>query len=343
MVRELIWDLMEALSGAVPRSEGGPGIPYGRKGNRSGHGPRGRRFAPKSRRFTGISVPGVAREAPQEGPARPFEGVITIEPGTRDADAVLQDLYEAGDEDGRMLSARNEVEWERTRRTLRRWLPAPPARLLDIGGASGRYADWLGQIGYDVLVVDLVPKHVDLARARGVRAETGDARALTQADDSADAVLLMGPLYHLPSAEDRSRALAEAARVCRPGGQVVAAAMSRWAKPAVRAARGELGDTEIQRHMEAVLRTGRDADGDDFDQVSYNHDPGEFLAELEAAGLREAEVIGVEGPLGAAAREDTALNAYALRVADAAESLAPHLSIHLLGRGRAPRERGRGD
>ncbi|ASO21509.1 SAM-dependent methyltransferase [Actinoalloteichus hoggarensis] len=252
-----------------------------------------------------------------------------------DADSVLRRLYEAGDEDARMAAAQNEVEWRRTGEVPRRWLPDPPARLLDVGGASGRYTEWLIRLGYEVSIVDLVARHVDQARARGISAKIGDARDLTHAADSVDVVLLMGPLYHLPSAADRARALSEAVRVCRGGGQIIVAAMSRWAKPAVRAARGGLHDVEIRRHLAAILRTGRDVAGSDFDRVSYNHDPGELVTELETAGLRDVEILGVEGPLGAAARVDTRLNDYALRTARIAESLAPHLSIHLLGRGRA--------
>jgi SAM-dependent methyltransferase len=60
-------------------------------------------------------------------------------------------------------------------------------------------------------------------------AEVGDARALRLADASADAVLLLGPLYHLPERAGRLKALAEARRVRRPGAMVLAAAISRLA------------------------------------------------------------------------------------------------------------------
>lgn len=171
-------------------------------------------------------------------------------------------VYRAGDEDARMTFPRNAVEWRRTRELLVRWLPGAPARVLDIGGASGRYAGWLRELGYAVRLIDLVPEHVAQARARGVPAVVGDARRLPAPDGRADAVLLLGPLYHLVSGSDRAVAWAEAARVCRPGGLVVAAGMSRWAKPAVHAARGELGDPETLRHLSVVLESGHDADGD---------------------------------------------------------------------------------
>jgi SAM-dependent methyltransferase len=243
-------------------------------------------------------------------------------------------VYEAGDEDGRLLKERNLVEWERTCEVLGRWLPAAPGRILDVGGASGRYASWLSGLGYRVHVVDPVPRHVAQARARGLEAFEGDARDLGYPDGWADAVLLLGPLYHLPEASERARALAEAARVCAPGGVVVAAAMSRWAKPAEYAARQSLGDVEVQRQMLRLLQTGHDADGNAFDQTSYNHDPDQLRAELSEVGLVDIELVGVEGPLGSFARENPQLNQVAVRAARVSEHLAPHLSLHLLARGR---------
>jgi SAM-dependent methyltransferase len=243
-------------------------------------------------------------------------------------------VYEAGDEDGRLGKERNLVEWERTCEVLRRWLPAPPGRILDVGGASGRYASWLSGLGYALQVVDPVPRHVAQARARGLDAHTGDARDLSYPDGWAGAVLLLGPLYHLPGAPDRARALAEAVRVCAPGGVVIVAAMSRWAKPAEYAARNTVSDGEVQRHMLRLLQQGHDADGNAFDQTSYNHDPDQLRAEFAHSGALDIDVVGVEGPLGSFARQDPTLNQVALRAARVAEHLAPHLSLHLLARGR---------
>jgi SAM-dependent methyltransferase len=243
-------------------------------------------------------------------------------------------VYEAGDEDGRLILDRNWVEWERTCEALRRWLPVAPGRILDVGGASGRYASWLSELGYILQVVDPVPRHVAQARARGLEAREGDARDLSFPDGSADAVLLLGPLYHLPEASDRARALTEAVRVCVPGGVIVAAAMSRWAKPAEYAARGTLGDPDVREHMLRLLREGHDAQGNAFDQSSYNHDPDQLRAELIEVGLLDIDVIGVEGPLGSFARQDPELNQVAISAARASEHLAPHLSLHLLACGR---------
>lgn len=242
-------------------------------------------------------------------------------------------IYEAGDEDVRMVTASNRVEWERTLELLERWLPPAPARVLDIGGGPGRYAAWLAERGYTVELLDPVPKHVRQARARGVEASEGDARALPYGDEAADAVLMLGPLYHLPSASDRNLALTEAVRCAAPGAPVVVAAMSRWAKPAVKASRGELGDPAVRGYLLRVLAHGLDVEGNAFDLVSYNHDPEELRGELVAAGLADVLVLGIEGPLGAQARLDVSLADTAISAARIAEVRAPHFSIHLLARG----------
>lgn len=100
--------------------------------------------------------------------------------------------------------------------------------MLDVGGATGTHARWLVADGHAVTLVDPVPAQVDVAaRIPGVRALVGDARSLDHVGASADAVIMLGPLYHLQDRADRLRALTEALRVLRPGGVVFAGAISR--------------------------------------------------------------------------------------------------------------------
>lgn len=116
-------------------------------------------------------------------------------------------------DEGERLIARARLEGERTRELLRRFLPPAPADVLDIGGADGAYALPLARNGYRVHLIDPVARHVEAARANS-EAQTdaplagvalGDARDLSGiADASVDAVLMLGPLYHLVEAADRS-------------------------------------------------------------------------------------------------------------------------------------------
>jgi SAM-dependent methyltransferase len=134
-------------------------------------------------------------------------------------------------EDERLrLRAHGVLERVRTQELLARFLPPAPAAVLDIGGATGVHAQWLAARGYAVHLIDPVEEHVAVAaELAGVTSAVGDARDLPQADDSQDAVLLLGPLYHLPERTARLRALREARRVARPGAPVIAAGISRYA------------------------------------------------------------------------------------------------------------------
>ena len=145
--------------------------------------------------------------------------------------------YSGIDEASRLQTGWFQLEAERTRELIRRRLVPPPATILDVGGGAGAYACWLASSGYSVHLIDPIPKHVEQACAASAAQPErplasialGDARKLHQADRSIDAVLLLGPLYHLTEPGERLQALREAHRVPRPGGVVWAAAINRFA------------------------------------------------------------------------------------------------------------------
>jgi SAM-dependent methyltransferase len=209
--------------------------------------------------------------------------------------------YSLGTEDSRLGAGTNRLEFVRTCDILRRFLPAAPARVLDVGGGPGAYARWLTGAGYLVHLVDPVPLHVEQARAasNGYSVALGDARNLQERDSSADAVLLLGPLYHLTDESDRLKALAEAARVVRPGGLVVAAAISRFAALLDGLWRDRLDDPEFARIVDGVLHDGRHLpmlEGPGWFTTAYLHHPAELAQEVTDAGLVLSGVLAVEGP-----------------------------------------------
>src|SRR5258707_8927005 len=125
-----------------------------------------------------------------------------------DADRI-QRFYQVGLGGGRLLGGSGLIELARPQDVLERSLPAPPARVLDVGGGTGVYARGLAGRGYEVHLVDPVPRHVEEARMHPgpvlAGARVGDARRLEEADASADAVALLGPLYHPTPRDDQSR------------------------------------------------------------------------------------------------------------------------------------------
>jgi SAM-dependent methyltransferase len=208
----------------------------------------------------------------------------------------LTTYYRGFDESDRLSHGHGLVEFRRTQALLRHHLPPPPARVLDVGGGPGVHATWLADDGYDVLLLDPVDQHVAQATALAAgrfTARTGDARSLQEAPGTADAVLLLGPLYHLPEPADRAMALREAVRSTRPGGLVATAAISRVGGGAVDAARrGLLTEPAVRAAVHDVLHTGWTCLAPAF----YFHTPDELVAELQVAGLLDVQLHGLEGP-----------------------------------------------
>ncbi len=219
----------------------------------------------------------------------------------RRMDEDIRGYYELGLERDRLTQGYSRIEFERTKELLTRVLPAPPARVLDVGGGPGAYAAWLAGQGFDVRLVDAMPLHVEQAtELAGGRfsAVVGDARSLEESDGSWDAVLLLGPLYHLLEREERLAALREARRVLRPGGVLAAAAISRFASLLDGFLRGLL-DEAGWAVVEADLERGEHRPVGrrvELFTTAYFHRPDELQGEVEDAGFVLDALFGVEGP-----------------------------------------------
>jgi SAM-dependent methyltransferase len=213
----------------------------------------------------------------------------------------ILEYYERGGEHLRLTAGTGRLEFLRTWDVLTRVLPPAPARIVDVGGATGVYARPLAEAGYAVQVVDPVPDHVTAAGAQpGVTAVLGDARSLPEPDASADAVLLFGPLYHLPGRADRVAAWREAARVVRPGGVVAGAVISRFASLFDGVVKAYFAEPDYVSIVDRALGDGvhRNADGQPrWFTSAYFHRPEEPAAEAAEAGLTGARTVGVEGPV----------------------------------------------
>ena len=175
-------------------------------------------------------------------------GIMRVSVSTRtNLDGYLREI--AGDahidptpEVRRFYDASAESEWQRmdqclfefeiNKHYIERYI-RPGDRVLDVGGGPGRYSLRLASLGCDVTLLDLSPGNVAVARQKSdelslpIRAEVADARDLAAYPDGAyDAVLLMGPLYHLLTGQDRIRAVNECLDRLKPGGILFAAFIS---------------------------------------------------------------------------------------------------------------------
>lgn len=200
---------------------------------------------------------------------------------------------------------RHRTEFAVTLRTLRDHLPPPPARILDCGGGPGRYAIELTKRGYEVTLFDLSRINLSFARTQAHAAnvalagyEHGTATDLSRfAADSFDAVLLMGPLYHLIDPKDREAALREARRVLKTGGVLAVAFISQYA--ALRFLVKEDPEFVVRspRRIAAFWQTGSfpPERGDGAEFIAYFAPPAEVRPLIEKAGFNVRAVLGVEG------------------------------------------------
>lgn len=215
--------------------------------------------------------------------------------------------YASGQEQERLSRGTGSLELARTQELLSRYLPPPPAVIFDVGGGSGIYSYWLAQQGYEVHLIDAVPLHIEQAQ-RFSQAQpnyplaslaVGDARQLNRADDSVDAVLLLGPLYHLTERTQRLAALREAYRILKTGGLVFAVGISRFASTLDGLLQGYLDDPEFVAIVQQDLADGQHRNPNNhpaYFTTAFFHHPEELKAEVEEAGLHYERTLAIEGP-----------------------------------------------
>lgn len=214
--------------------------------------------------------------------------------------------YAQGREAARLEVGIGPLESTRIKELIGRFIPGPPAVIVDVGGGPGIYACWLAKRGYEVHLVDAVALHVEQAEQASLRqpeaslasCRLGDARRLDYADAFADGVLLLGPLYHLAEHADRMAALEECRRIPRPGGVLLAVGISRFASLHVGLVRWWIDDPDFQAMVRSELADGRHnppANWPGLFTTAYFHHPDELKQEISLAGFEHGATLAVQG------------------------------------------------
>lgn len=123
----------------------------------------------------------------------------------------IEFFYSWVSEETRLDKGMGVFEFERTKSLIDRYLVTKSARIVDVAGGTGKYAEWLSHEGHTVFLVDPVAKHIERAKQRAktlknkFHVRLGEAGDLNFPDNFADMVNLHGPLYHLQKKSDREK------------------------------------------------------------------------------------------------------------------------------------------
>ena len=218
------------------------------------------------------------------------------------------DFYERRSEKGRLEKGLGIIEFHRTQQILSKYLTTAHQVIYDIGGGTGTYSKWLAELKHQVHLFDLAPSAIAHALENQNSdapyiAETGDARKINRPDNSADIVLLMGPLYHLQKIEDRLKVLSECYRVLKKGGLLFAVGISKFSTTTYAistfGAKNEFLNDEVFREMiKEELVTGnhnRPEKYPNFLGKAYFHTPAQLRDEIKLSHFDLIKAYAIEG------------------------------------------------
>lgn len=228
-----------------------------------------------------------------------------------------------------MVNVRGWLGLARLREELIKHLPAPPALIADSGSGSGVQSAWLQARGYAIAASDISSAQTrsaaqTMGKQHGTLGSCVVADALHQPyrDNTFDAFMALGPIYHMLRKQDRVTALAEAGRTSKANATIIVEGLNPISTVLNAAIRPELDQNALIETANQIIDTGHETKGLNapamFENAFY-HNYKELEEEVEAAGLRVVESLALQGPLwlNEAARSPTSRNAarVALQVA----------------------------
>jgi ubiquinone/menaquinone biosynthesis C-methylase UbiE len=215
----------------------------------------------------------------------------------------LDAFYSKTSEENRLKLGLGPLEYERNQELIQRFIPKKNCVIADVGGGPGIYAEWLTLLGHKVYLVDPVLKHIQQAEKRSGRLKQpfecirGEAQTLPLANESADMIILHGPLYHLQIKQQRINAINEAKRVLKNDGIILGFAINFVASAITGLLNGFIHHTDFFEMCRQELKNGLHDSPLNWPGVlpiAYYHRAEQLEEEFEAAGLIVIDLLAVE-------------------------------------------------
>ncbi len=216
----------------------------------------------------------------------------------------IEVFYNKASEETRLDKGMGVFEFERIKSLIEKHITTSPSKIIDVGGGTGKYSEWLAKKGHQVHLVEPVSKHIQIAQKRADKLKNkyavhqGASEKLEFPDNYADLIILHGPLYHLQKKEDRDITIREAKRVLKKGGIILGFAINYTASTLVGLLNGLIHKKTFFEMCREELTTGVHNPPDDFPWLlaeAYYHKPEELKKEFTEQGLTYINTYAVEG------------------------------------------------
>lgn len=216
----------------------------------------------------------------------------------------IEVFYTKASEETRLEKGMGVFEFERIKDLIEKYISNTSITIIDVGGGTGKYSEWLANKGHQVHLVEPVEKHLHIARNRAKKLKNkflvhlGESRKLDFPNNFADLIILHGPLYHLQRKEDRELCIVEAKRVLKNGGIILGFAINYTASTLVGLLNGLIHKKSFFEMCKNELTTGIHNPPDDFPWLlaeAFYHKPEQLKAEFNIQDLIYLNTYAVEG------------------------------------------------
>ena len=214
----------------------------------------------------------------------------------------LIDQYTGADEDNRLTRQLiTQMEFDTTMYALKEYL-SPKAKVIEQGAATGRYSLNFAKMGCDTTAVELVPEQVNILKRKAI--EQGLTLSIYEGNacsvpfvesNSYDVCVILGPLYHLQTQEERDQAISEAHRILKPGAILAIAYISRFFVAGMFAQQyPQLVTPEV---LSTLFESGLvpDTSADNFFNVGYFATPSEIESLISEHGFTKLRHVATDG------------------------------------------------